>query len=144
MTDDQRPPSRRRFLLMTGLGVIGAAVAAAAGWPIWRFLSPSAGPGKLEKAIVPRSEVPLGGAHFFRFQGRPAVVLQPAAGQFLALSAVCTHLGCIVQWKAEQKEFLCPCHAGRFAPDGRVLGGPPPRPLEQYPVTVSDDRLVIG
>lgn len=144
MPNQEDSASRRRFFLTAGLGVIGAALAAAAGWPLWRFLAPSTGPGEKERATIVKSEVPLGGAHFFRFRGRPAVVLQTASGQFNALSAVCTHLGCIVQWKEDRKEFLCPCHAGRFSPDGRVLGGPPPRALEQLPVTVVDDKLLIG
>jgi cytochrome b6-f complex iron-sulfur subunit len=72
------------------------------------------------------------------------VILQSAPGTFFAYSAICTHLGCIVQWLPEQREFLCPCHAGRFAPDGRVLSGPPPRPLDPLPVMVVDNRLLIG
>lgn len=144
MSEKPGMPSSRRSFLIAGLGSIGAALAAAIGWPLWRFLAPSAGPGKLERVSIARSQVPPGSAHFFQFRGKPAVILQPTAGQFTALSAVCTHLGCIVQWKEAQKEFLCPCHAGRFAPDGRVLGGPPPRPLEQLTVAVANDKLLIG
>ena len=47
-----------------------------------------------------------------------------------ALSATCTHLGCQVRWDAKGKKFRCPCHGGVYAPDGSVLEGPPPRPLE--------------
>lgn len=144
MPDLPKAPSSRRSFLITALGSIGAALAAAIGWPLWRFLAPSAGPGKLERVSIARSQVPPGSAHFFQFRGRPAVLLQTEAGEFTALSAVCTHLGCIVQWKEAQKEFLCPCHAGRFAPDGRVLGGPPPRPLEKLTVSVSGDTLLVG
>lgn len=144
MPNRKTSPSHRRLFLTAGLGAIGAALAAAAGWPLWRFLAPSAGPGEQVRVTLERAKVPLGGAHFFDFGGRPAVVLQIAPGQFNALSAVCTHLGCIVQWQEKAKELLCPCHAGRFAPDGRVLGGPPPRALEQLPVAVSGDKLLIG
>jgi Rieske Fe-S protein len=47
-----------------------------------------------------------------------------------ALSATCTHLGCQVRWEAKDKKFRCPCHGGVYAADGRVLEGPPPRPLD--------------
>jgi Rieske Fe-S protein len=47
-----------------------------------------------------------------------------------AMSATCTHLGCQVQWDGKDKKFRCPCHGGVYAPDGSVLEGPPPRPLE--------------
>jgi Rieske Fe-S protein len=47
-----------------------------------------------------------------------------------AMSATCTHLGCQVQWDAKGKKFRCPCHGGVYGPDGRVLSGPPPRPLD--------------
>jgi Rieske Fe-S protein len=50
--------------------------------------------------------------------------------QIRALSATCTHLGCQVQWDAKGKKFRCPCHGGVYAADGRVLEGPPPRPLD--------------
>jgi Rieske Fe-S protein len=47
-----------------------------------------------------------------------------------AMSATCTHLGCQVRWEAKDKKFRCPCHGGVYAADGRVLEGPPPRPLQ--------------
>ena len=47
-----------------------------------------------------------------------------------ALSATCTHLGCQVVWNAEAKRFNCPCHGGTYDASGRVLAGPPPRPLD--------------
>jgi Rieske Fe-S protein len=47
-----------------------------------------------------------------------------------AMSATCTHLGCQVQWDGDGKKFKCPCHGGVYAPDGKVVSGPPPRPLD--------------
>ncbi|MDT8424120.1 MAG: ubiquinol-cytochrome c reductase iron-sulfur subunit [Desulfuromonadales bacterium] len=134
---------RRRFLQMI-LGALGVALAALFGWPIFRFLLPPGGDDGGGAISLPRDIVAVGKAHFFDFQGRPAVLIAPAAGEYLALSAVCTHLGCIVKWVADQDEFLCPCHGGRFAPDGRVLGGPPPKALESYVVTVDGDQLLVS
>ena len=62
---------------------------------------------------------------------------------FAAMSNVCTHLGCRVRWIAERSEFLCPCHNGVFDKDGKVMGGPPPRPLDRYQVKVENDQLFI-
>jgi cytochrome b6-f complex iron-sulfur subunit len=141
---ESSPDRTKRRLLTALLGGVGAVLVVAGGWPVWRFLSPRQAPGELDRVAIPLAEVPVGGAHFFNFRGRPAVLLQSAPGQFAAFSAVCTHLGCIVQWLPERGEFLCPCHAGRFAADGRVLGGPPPRPLETLPVTPAGDSIQVG
>lgn len=136
--------SRRRFLLMTALGGLGVSLVAVTIWPLWRFLAPRPEDEKAEKVTVARADVSPGEAHFFKFRGRPAVLLQPRPGDFVALSAVCTHLGCILQWLPEKDEFLCPCHAGRFSADGQVIAGPPPRPLERLPVAVAGTQVVIG
>ena len=58
---------------------------------------------------------------------------------FHVVSAVCTHLGCTVQWKADKRELDCPCHGSRFRQDGSVIGGPAPRPLAWYPTRLSPD-----
>jgi cytochrome b6-f complex iron-sulfur subunit len=58
---------------------------------------------------------------------------------FHVISAVCTHLGCTVQWKADGRRFDCPCHGSRFKEDGTVIGGPAPRPLACYAVALSPD-----
>ena len=144
MTDPSVNLSERRTFLGILLGGIGLVVTAAAAWPVWRFLAPRSGEGQLEKISVARAEVPVGQAHFFNFHGKPAVVLQVSPGAFAAFSAVCTHLGCVIKWQPAEQEFLCPCHAGRFSATGQVLGGPPPAPLEELPVTLTGDQVEIG
>ena len=62
---------------------------------------------------------------------------------FVAMSNVCTHLGCRVRWIADQQQFFCPCHNGVFDKDGNVLAGPPPRPLDRYEVKVEDGQIFI-
>ena len=136
----------RRGFVAAVASAIAAALAAASLWPVWEFLSPpKTREGKeQETAVIPLSKVGLGKAHFFEFQGHPSVVLQPSPGKFIALSAVCTHLGCIVEWRPQEEIFFCPCHAGRFSAEGKVLSGPPPRPLPSYPVKVREDQVIIG
>jgi menaquinol-cytochrome c reductase iron-sulfur subunit len=62
---------------------------------------------------------------------------------FIAMSNICTHLGCRIRWIADRQEFFCPCHNGVFDKDGKVLAGPPPRPLDRYEAKVEDDQLFI-
>jgi len=143
MTNQVSPPQRRKFLF-TMLGGLGALIGAASAWPVFRFLSPVNAADSGAKVVVARGEVAQGKAHFFQYRGKPAVVLQPAPGQFVALSAVCTHLGCVVAWQEQAGEFECPCHGGRFSAEGQVLGGPPPSPLETLTVELDGDQLKIG
>ena len=65
------------------------------------------------------------------------------ADEPLVLSPVCTHMGCNVAWNAPAGEFRCPCHGGRYDAEGHVLGGPPPRPLDRFPVRWTGDDLEI-
>lgn len=58
---------------------------------------------------------------------------------FYAVSAVCTHLGCITQWKPEIGEIACPCHGSKFKTDGTKIEGPAPRPLPHFSITLTAD-----
>ncbi len=62
----------------------------------------------------------------------------------LALLPVCTHLGCIVKWSESKGEFLCPCHGGRYNIEGKVIGGPPPAPLNRLPLEIRDGIVYVG
>jgi menaquinol-cytochrome c reductase iron-sulfur subunit len=61
---------------------------------------------------------------------KPVYVTKDAKGRLIVLSAVCTHLGCTLPWVEKEKKFICPCHLGMFAQDGKLLGGPPPREMD--------------
>ncbi|MEE8355821.1 MAG: ubiquinol-cytochrome c reductase iron-sulfur subunit, partial [Anaerolineales bacterium] len=63
--------------------------------------------------------------------------------EFIALSNICTHLGCKVRWINDQSQFYCPCHNAAFDKDGLVASGPPPRPLDRLQVKVEDDQIYI-
>lgn len=62
----------------------------------------------------------------------------------IALSPVCTHLGCMVNYSRIKKEFLCPCHGGRYNIYGDVIAGPPPMPLTRLPLMVKDQNVYVG
>jgi menaquinol-cytochrome c reductase iron-sulfur subunit len=63
--------------------------------------------------------------------------------QFFAFAVNCTHLGCPVRWLPDASFFMCPCHGGVFYQDGTVAGGPPPKPLPQYPVRLNGGQVEI-
>lgn len=65
------------------------------------------------------------------YNGKKAAAFKDGAGNVQIHSAVCTHLGCVVQWNGTDKTFDCPCHRSRFETDGRVRQGPATKPLEE-------------
>lgn len=70
-------------------------------------------------------------------------VLTENGRDFIALSNICTHLGCRVRWVADREQFYCPCHVGIFDKEGNVISGPPPRPLDRYMVKVEREQISI-
>ncbi|GAA2742695.1 hypothetical protein GCM10010440_18990 [Kitasatospora cinereorecta] len=87
------------------------------------------------------TDVPVGGGKVYRDQ--KIVVTQPAAGEFKAFSAKCTHAGCIVD-QVTAGQISCPCHGSKFAiADGSVKGGPAPSPLPEYKVAVQAGKLQV-
>ncbi len=64
--------------------------------------------------------------------------------EVIAISAVCTHLGCIVTWDEDQKIFKCPCHDGRYDADGKVISGPPPAPLKRHIAKIEDGKILLS
>lgn len=62
---------------------------------------------------------------------------------FSALSAVCTHLGCITRWVEEENLVECPCHGSKFGRDGSLKQGPAPRPLTPLLITLKDGQLIV-
>jgi len=60
------------------------------------------------------------------------------------LSATCSHLGCLVNYSKEKREFVCPCHGGRYDLTGKNIAGPPPSPLSRLPIRIQDNTLMVG
>lgn len=70
-------------------------------------------------------------------------VLTENGRDFVAISNVCTHLGCRVRWVEDESQFYCPCHNAVFDKEGNVVAGPPPKPLNTYEVKVENDQLFV-
>jgi menaquinol-cytochrome c reductase iron-sulfur subunit len=66
-----------------------------------------------------------------------------AAGQLQVLSPICPHLGCSIAWSEAQRNFLCPCHVGIFAPNGSHISGPPPRAMDGLETNVENGILRV-
>ncbi len=64
--------------------------------------------------------------------------------EVVAISASCSHLGCIVTWDEEQKIFKCPCHDGKYDVEGRVISGPPPGPLRRHKTKIEDGTILLA
>ncbi len=73
---------------------------------------------------------------------RYAFVAAGPAG-FSVFSPICSHLGCSVGWNEEKKLFQCPCHGGVYDASGKVVSGPPPKPLTRFETKVEDEKLFI-
>lgn len=137
---------RRTFLsqllsgsLIVGLiGVVGAVVAYLFP-PERRVFTPARRRLRVAKA----DELPQGKGKHVLFNGEPVWVLHLKGG-FVALSAICTHKGCIVTWDEKRRVLACPCHAGLFDAFGNVLAGPPRRPLERLRVSTIREEIYIG
>ncbi|MEV6833714.1 Rieske (2Fe-2S) protein [Streptomyces sp. NPDC051133] len=93
-------------------------------------------------ALAKTSDIPEGGGKIFKDQG--VVVTQPAAGQFKAFSAKCTHQGCAVGSVANGV-IVCPCHNSHFsAADGSVKQGPATQPLAEQKISVSGNEIKLA
>lgn len=104
---------------------------------VWRFLTPR-GVKKSTLLQVAQADIPVGGALVFRSE-RVAVMRE--GGSFIALSLVCTHLGCTVSVTPEG--MLCPCHGSRFDRLGTVLSGPADTSLVRLVVEQDGNDLVV-
>ncbi|MBI4789152.1 MAG: Rieske 2Fe-2S domain-containing protein [Chloroflexi bacterium] len=131
--------SRRQFIF-TGMLSVAAAWAGALAQSI---LFPRASAAQAAPVELAPTELPVGAAKQITYAGAPALVTRSQDG-VLALSLVCTHLGCHVQWDAAKRQFYCPCHDGKFDEFGDVVAGPPPLPLERLPVKVLPNKIIVG
>lgn len=138
------PPTRRSFLDYL-LGGTAFATLGAVFYPIFRFMSPPQIIESAENSVVAAklNEVPANSGKIFKFGNKPGILVRSASGEFKALSAVCTHLDCIVQYRPDTKQIWCACHNGQYNLSGKNIGGPPPRPLEEFKVNVRGDDVVV-
>jgi cytochrome b6-f complex iron-sulfur subunit len=137
---NKTPVDRRKFLGLAWTGSLAllfgqAAVAAL------NYIQPvSTGgfggevyAGKVEEFLVNTVNRILAGRFF----------ISRTEGGVIALWQKCTHLGCAVPWVEEEGQFHCPCHGSLFNRHGEVIGGPAPRPMDIFPVSIKGDELWV-
>jgi len=145
-TDTSKQTSTRRSFLDFLLGASTVAWLASVFYPVLRYLKPLPRAGLVGPTRLTREELlKLEKDRFVivPVSGKRVLVLQNAAQEILAVDAKCTHEGCTVQYLPGESQIWCACHNARFDLDGRVLSGPPPRPLPKYGAERQDDGGVL-
>ena len=128
--------------------LLGGGIFASLGsflYPVVRFIMP---PPVAEAAV---NEVGAGkvadlkpnSAKIVKFGTKPVILIRTTETEWKAFSAVCTHLNCTVQFKPEGSQIWCACHNGVYDLSGKVVSGPPPRPLDEFQVHVRGEEIVI-
>lgn len=160
------PTTRRRFLAGT-LGWVSVGIAAALGIPAAvSVVSQGFRTTDLGWSPVARTSKPEPGEPDITVVGTPVLaqftslvqdaymktspkdvaiyVVNHGNGEYTIYDDRCPHLGCPFNWSEEDGTFVCPCHNGLFDIEGRVTGGPPPRPLDRYEYKVENGVLFAG
>jgi cytochrome b6-f complex iron-sulfur subunit len=128
--------SRRQFFVKLGLGSLSIATAGTTVFA-YQFLSPNVlfEPSPIVNAGRPESYA----LDSVTLDVNSGIYLIHAKEGFFALSAVCTHLGCLTAWKPELGIIACPCHGSKFSREGVKQEGPAPKPLPWLRTWVSDE-----
>jgi len=144
-SNGQEPVGRRKFLdyviggsfAATMLGVLGSVI---------QYIRPpetedanASGPVEVASVV----EIPVGTGKVLPLRNTSVIVVNEGE-RFVALSAVCPHANCVVEFNAAKKQLDCPCHGAVFDLQGNVLTGPPPRGLAVYRVEVQGDKIMVS
>jgi len=155
---DPHQVSRRDFIKGTA-AVIGGLIGALIGIPSVAYLLSPAMKSDVETdaviALGPMENYPIGVPTRFDFTQtkvngweRTATnyglyVVRKSEREVRVFSDVCTHLGCRVSWHADQEHYISPCHDGHFDILGKVISGPPPRPLDEFVTKIEGGELFV-
>ena len=156
--DKESELDRRKFLEV-GIFAISGTIAAVSSAALVRFaVGPSFNKKKSKWIEVELENNPDDNAGFSRvvleYETKDgwltsnartlAYVKRIKEDEVIAISAGCTHLGCIVTWNEDQQIFKCPCHDGRYDADGKVISGPPPAPLKRHKTKIEGGRIFLA
>ncbi|HET7213849.1 MAG TPA: Rieske (2Fe-2S) protein [Terriglobia bacterium] len=142
--EDAKVDSGRRWVnTILGAGVV--ATVASFIYPAIRYVIPPpvSEASNLSVVAAKVGELKENAAKVFKFGSTPAILVRTPDGNYRAFTAVCTHLGCTVQYRSDLHEIWCPCHNGKYNLQGRNTSGPPPRPLAQYQVHIQGGDVVV-
>jgi cytochrome b6-f complex iron-sulfur subunit len=133
--------SRRRLLAYAWVGA-AVVVMSELIFGTFAFLWPRRKGPKVETVFIAGKVTDFKVGEIIPFR-KERTFISRTEGGFLAISAICTHLRCVVNWNEIHKKFECPCHGAKFNQNGEVLEGPPPRPLDLYKLQIAAGNVVV-
>jgi len=136
--------SRRNFLTEALAGWLFITCIPAI-YSVVRYVIP---PGIRDKVLEVINagkiiDIPSNSARIVRFNKKAIILVRTEQEQVKAFSAVCTHLGCVVEFKPEEKIFKCNCHGSQFDMTGKNISGPAPSPLKPLRVDLKDNNIFL-
>lgn len=135
--EDLTQSSRRGFF-----GTLAGVAVALLAWPR------AALAGGKSWVAVPLTKAPklkaVGGSMVTRIRGKELLLVRDGENSAHAFEAKCPHEFCDLNYAPDSQKIECPCHAGLFDLNGKVLEGPPPRPLETYSAVVDGERILFN
>lgn len=139
----------RRFFLLGAMGVFTAIWGALAAYPLFRYMTTGqeepAGSGVTRMSMGKATDFPNDSAKNFQFGRKPAILLRNPQGELSAFIAVCTHLGCTVQYAQPKQKIWCACHGGEYdMATGKNIAGPPPKPLTPLKVAIEKGEIIVS
>lgn len=137
--------SRRRWLTALLSTSFGAAIVSFL-YPVLRYLVPpvaSEPSGSEVELDLKASEIAPNSGRIVPFAGKPVLLFRTASGELRAVTAICTHLACTVQYRTERSDIWCACHNGVYDANGTNTSGPPPRGLTKLDVNVRGEKIVL-
>ena len=139
-SESQKERSRRVFLNEVAAGALGIAGLGSMVFTV-KYLSPNVlfEPPTSFRVGTP-DDYPVNSVTYYADQ---KVYLVRTVNGFFAMSAVCTHLGCITQWHPEANLIECPCHGSRYKRNGTVVHGPAPRALPHFSLRLMPDGTLM-
>ncbi len=136
----------KRDFLKYILGGSVIAWVASVFYPLLAYLKP---PKQAEVEVTSvkvgkLSSIEKDSGTLVRFGNKPVILVRAATGELRAFDATCTHLDCTVQYRKDMGLIWCACHNGHYDFNGRNVGGPPPRPLDEYRVIVQGEDVLVS
>ena len=148
--------SRRKFLTSVTI-LLGGMITSVLGWnvgryfisPIWEQRKDDFIPMCSFESLTKGKPLSIEYIHRERdgweiHEGRNSLwLIREENNKVTAFNKSCTHLGCPYSWDENENIFKCPCHTATFAKDGKVLSGPPERPLDRFPVKIENGMVMV-
>jgi cytochrome b6-f complex iron-sulfur subunit len=146
MERDQAGVKSRRDFLKAAIGIWGVLCATPVLGMVLQYITPVTAKGSVRETVLvgQSGDFAQGTVKIVRVNKDPVLLIHTPAGQFRALSARCTHLGCVVQYQeSPAPHFGCNCHGSQFDMNGTNISGPAPKPLPPYRVTMTGSSIYL-